>query len=70
MILTLLPVSFFGIGVREGACVFFYSQISVDPALALTVSAWTYLITLPVLAIGGLLFLVGPSKSRSESVVL
>ena len=70
MILTLLPVSFFGVGVREGACVFFYSQISVDPALALTVSVWTYLVTVPVLAIGGLLFLIGPSKSPSASVVV
>ncbi len=70
MILTLLPVSFFGVGVREGACVFFYSQVGVDPALALTVSVWTYLINLPVLATGGIWFLVGPSKSSSESVVV
>ena len=70
MILTLLPVSFFGVGVREGACVFFYSQVGVDPALALTVSVWTYLVNLPVLAAGGIWFLVGPSKSPSESVVV
>lgn len=70
MILTLLPVSFFGIGVREGACVFFYSQVGVDPALALTVSVWTYLINIPVLATGGIWFLVGPSKPSSESVVV
>lgn len=67
MFFALLPISFFGIGIKEAAVIFFYTQVGVDPASAFAVSVWTYLITMPLLAIGGFLYVLGPSAASAET---
>jgi uncharacterized protein (TIRG00374 family) len=66
MFVTLLPFSFLGIGVKEAAIVFFYTRVGVDPASALAVSIWTYVMSIPPRTIGGLLYLLGTSSELTK----
>jgi uncharacterized protein (TIRG00374 family) len=63
---TLLPLSFLGIGIKEATIVFFYTRVGVDPASAFAVSMWTYIVNILPLAIGGFLYLLGPSFGANE----
>lgn len=57
-ILTVVPVTVGGLGVREGAFVFFYSLVGVPAEVAVGVSLLTYLLVIGVPAmLGGLLLL-------------
>jgi glycosyltransferase 2 family protein len=56
-VIALVPISFNGIGLREGAYVFLYAQIGVAPEAALALSlAWTLLL-LTFSLVGGLCWL-------------
>lgn len=56
-VITLVPVSISGIGLQEGAYVFFFSQLGVDPAKALGISILSHILRFGVGAIGGLIYL-------------
>lgn len=57
-LLTVVPVTVSGFGVREGAFVFFYSLVGVPPEVAVGVSLLNYLLVIGVPALlGGLLLL-------------
>jgi uncharacterized protein (TIRG00374 family) len=66
MFVTLLPFSFLGIGVKEAAIVFFYTQVGVDPASALAVSIWTYIMSILPRTIGGLLYFLGTTSDLTK----
>jgi glycosyltransferase 2 family protein len=57
-LLTVVPVTVSGFGVREGAFVFFYSLVGVPSEVAVGVSLLNYLLVIGVPALlGGLLLL-------------
>jgi uncharacterized protein (TIRG00374 family) len=66
ILVTLLPFSILGIGVKEVAVVFFYTRVGVDPASAFAVSIWTYIMSIPPRTVGGFLYLLGPSSELAK----
>jgi len=65
--LLILPISFSGLGVREGAYVYLFTQAGVPPSLALAMSLCTYGISVVTGLIGGLLYAVEGYKGMRES---
>jgi hypothetical protein len=69
MLITLVPISFNGIGLREGAFVYFYGKIGVSMEAAVSLSL-TFTTVLAVLSLIGGLCMLSPSISwprRSSS---
>lgn len=54
--LAMVPLSINGLGVREGAYVYFFAQIGVDAALAVTASLLFFLVVIVASLPGGVLF--------------
>ena len=68
-ILSIVPVTIGGFGVRESFFVYFYKELGVDPEIAIAVSIMNYLVlcVFPAL-IGGVLWIIDIYKSqRSKS---
>lgn len=63
MVLIMLPVSFNGIGIREGSFVAFFAMVGVSSADAFVVSFTVSLLTTLTTALGGLIYLLdkGPA---------
>lgn len=57
ILLTLLPVSFLGLGIKEGAFVFFFTSIGIAVETSVGVSLLTYPLIVLALLPGGVLFL-------------
>lgn len=57
-VVSMLPVSVAGLGVREGGAVYFFAKVGVDPATALGMSLVWFSLTLSVSSLGGLAFLL------------
>lgn len=55
-VLTMVPFSLNGLGIREGGFVFFLSFFQVSKAEALSLSLLVYLLTLGLSVVGGILF--------------
>ncbi|HTU03857.1 MAG TPA: lysylphosphatidylglycerol synthase domain-containing protein, partial [Candidatus Sulfotelmatobacter sp.] len=55
--LAMVPVSVAGLGVREGAVVFFFAKAGVDATTALSMSLLWFAVTVCVSSLGGLAFL-------------
>ncbi|WP_432797424.1 lysylphosphatidylglycerol synthase transmembrane domain-containing protein [Poriferisphaera sp. WC338] len=67
-LLILMPISFFGIGVNEGAYVFFFGQIGIAPEVALAASLLSHLVVQSVQIGGGVACLFfGPKISIDQS---
>lgn len=65
-ILSMIPISISGLGVREGFFVYFYGLIGVDPEIAVTVSLVNYLIlSVTPAVIGGLISLFSNTTLKS-----
>ncbi|MFZ5863856.1 MAG: lysylphosphatidylglycerol synthase transmembrane domain-containing protein [Nitrospirota bacterium] len=65
---TMIPVSLNGLGVREGAFVFFMAQVGVPEAQALSLALLWLVVLIASSAIGGLVWLVTPvPKKPNES---
>lgn len=62
MLLTLLPITYFGLGIREGAFLFFFTQIGIPASVCLSVSLLTYLLIVAGMIPGALLLWVPRSK--------
>ncbi|WP_459938339.1 lysylphosphatidylglycerol synthase transmembrane domain-containing protein [Desulfonatronum parangueonense] len=65
MLLTLLPITYFGLGVREGAFIFFFSQVGVPPSVSLSVALLTYLLIVVGMLPGALLLWYRPPTEPS-----
>ena len=55
--ISLLPISFSGLGVQDGAYMFFFSQLGVNPAKALVISVLSHIIRFGIGLMGGLIYL-------------
>jgi len=65
--LAMLPVSVAGLGVREGAVVFFFAKSGLDATTALSMSLLWFAVTACVSSLGGLAFLLDlHARKRQE----
>jgi uncharacterized protein (TIRG00374 family) len=72
-VVSMFPLSFGGLGVREGATIIFFSQYGVSAANAISLSLLSYSISLVAGAMGGLLYPFyskgsNPSRDRGSKV--
>jgi len=65
-VVSMFPLSFGGIGVREGAMVMFFSHYGVSAADAISLSLLSYSVCLIAGAAGGMLYLFYTKSSRSQ----
>jgi uncharacterized membrane protein YbhN (UPF0104 family) len=63
---TMIPVSLNGLGVREGAFVFFMAQVGVPEAQALSLALLWLMVLVASSAIGGLVWLATPVPPKPE----
>ena len=66
-VIVSLPISFNGIGVREGAGIVLFGLVGVDRAHAFSLQFLTYLVMVAVSLIGGLVFLVRIPTRRARA---
>jgi uncharacterized membrane protein YbhN (UPF0104 family) len=65
---TMIPVSLNGLGVREGAFVFFMAQVGVSEAQALSLALLWLVVLVASSAIGGLVWLATPVPPKPDAV--
>jgi uncharacterized membrane protein YbhN (UPF0104 family) len=66
-VIVSLPISFNGIGVREGAGMVLFGLVGVDRAHAFSLQFLTYLVMVAVSMLGGLVFLVRIPQRRARA---
>ena len=66
-VIVSLPISFNGIGVREGAGIVLFGLVGVERAQAFSLQFLTYLVMVAVSLIGGLVFLVRIPHRRARA---
>ena len=66
-VIVSLPISFNGLGVREGAGILLFGLVGVDRAHAFSLQFTTYLVAVAVSLLGGLVFVVRMPRRRAES---
>ena len=66
-VIVSLPISFNGIGVREGAGIVLFGLVGVDRAHAFSLQFLTYLVMVAVSLLGGLVFLVRIPQRRARA---
>ena len=66
-VIVSLPISFNGIGVREGAGIVLFGLVGVDRAHAFSLQFLTYLVMVAVSMLGGLVFLVRIPQRRARA---
>lgn len=64
LVLTMLPVSVGGVGVREAAFLFFFVPLGITPAEIVSLSLWSYILTLLANLSGGLVYCFYQPASR------
>lgn len=70
-LLTMLPISLMGLGVREAAFIYFFSRVGLDPSIAVAASLLGYVIMVPMaIACGGVALFVGPRLAQPGLVGL
>ena len=58
-VLTMIPVSFGGLGVREGAYVYFLAPFGVGPSEALSISLFSFAVSMTLPLVGGPTYALG-----------
>ncbi|MFP4223862.1 MAG: YbhN family protein [Phycisphaeraceae bacterium] len=58
-LLALLPITFLGLGVTEGAFAYFFSAVGVSAGAAVSVSLLSHVVSLVVRVLGAMVFLLG-----------
>jgi uncharacterized membrane protein YbhN (UPF0104 family) len=66
-VIVSLPISFNGIGVREGAGILLFGLVGLDRGSAFSLQFTTYLVAFAVSLIGGVVFLARIPHRRAES---
>ena len=64
---SMLPISVSGIGVREASSIYFFAKVGLDSASAMSLSLLWFAITALSSGLGGIVFLVGHSKQDAHS---
>ncbi|MDZ7363351.1 MAG: flippase-like domain-containing protein [candidate division KSB1 bacterium] len=67
--IAVLPISVLGIGIREGAFVFFFTQAGVPKAAALSLSLLLFSQSLLMAAMGGIWYLVDKTKLQLDTTI-
>ena len=65
-LVTLIPVSLNGIGLREGAYAFIFSQAGIPPETAVAISIVATGCMMGLSLIGGILYAVGPIQTKTQ----
>jgi hypothetical protein len=66
-VIVSLPISFNGIGVREGAGIVLFGLVGVDRTHAFSLQFLAYLVSVAVSLLGGLIFLIRIPKRRAQA---
>jgi uncharacterized protein (TIRG00374 family) len=67
ILLSLLPISPMGLGIKEGAAVYFFGRIGIEPSPLVTASLFTHVITLLSITPGAYFFLAARSRSTDSA---
>jgi uncharacterized protein (TIRG00374 family) len=65
ILLTLLPISFLGLGIKEGAFVYLFSQVGIAPEVSFSVSILSHLVLLIGLLPGAAMVLIQRRKTEA-----
>lgn len=65
-VVSMLPISIAGLGLREGSAVYLFSKVGLDPAGALSLSLLWFAMTAICSGLGGIVFLIGHSQHRID----
>lgn len=65
-VVTLIPISFSGLGIREGAIIALLAQIGIDASSALSLSILIFIMGILIAIIGGILELFSGIKPRKK----
>jgi glycosyltransferase 2 family protein len=75
VLLTMLPISYFGLGIKEGAFLYFFGQAGVPSPVCLSASCITYVLILGAMMPGAIFTLLGlkpnpppPAESSSPDI--
>jgi len=68
-IIALLPVSYAGLGFREGVFIYFYKLLNVPAEVSFSVSIIYFLLTLGIPAVGGGILLLYDNLKLKAAVV-
>jgi uncharacterized protein (TIRG00374 family) len=61
-VLSMIPISVAGIGVREASSVYFFAKVGLDSASAMSLSLLYFAVTALTSGLGGIVFLLGHSR--------
>lgn len=67
ILLALLPISFYGLGIKENAFVYLFSTIGIPSSISVSVSLFTYPLIAIALVPGAFFFSLGDRNSRSTA---
>jgi uncharacterized membrane protein YbhN (UPF0104 family) len=65
-LIQLLPISFNGLGVREGAFQVLFGSVGVGEAQAVAMSLMYYIVRVVIGLLGGLMYLIGSLKKTDD----
>jgi glycosyltransferase 2 family protein len=63
-VISMLPISIAGLGLREGSAVYLFTKVGLDAAGALSLSLLVFAVTALCSGLGGIVFLVGHSQRQ------
>ena len=66
-IISMLPISVSGIGVREASSIYFFAKVGLDSAGAISLSLLWFAVMVLSSGLGGIVFLVGHSQQDAHS---
>lgn len=62
-VVSMIPISVAGLGIREGSAVYFFAKVGLDSAAALSLSLLWFAVTALSSGLGGIVFLIGHSHN-------
>lgn len=65
-VISMLPISIAGLGLREGSAVYLFTKVGMDAAGALSLSLLWFAVTALCSSLGGIVFLVGHSQHQVD----
>lgn len=65
-VISMLPISIAGLGLREGSAVYLFTKVGLDAAGALSLSLLWFAVTALCSGLGGIVFLVGHSQRQVD----